>query len=148
MSTIPKFASNKKYWQILNKLAFGDEVLCPRCRTSLQESYCNRYLWCKFCRKKHRPTSYQASWLYGMKLSSRQLFILLYCWQTKRSTETAGISISWRKLYYCSALVCPISQATAERQRTMPDSRRCCPDRRKLFWQETIQTASAHRSWR
>ena len=31
--------------------------------------------------------SYQASWLYGMKLSPRQLFILLYCWQTKRSTE-------------------------------------------------------------
>ena len=26
MSTIPKFASNKKYWQILNKLVFGDEV--------------------------------------------------------------------------------------------------------------------------
>ena len=41
-------------------------------------------------------TSYQASWLYGMKLSPRQLFILLYCWQTKRSTETsyllAGVS--------------------------------------------------------
>lgn len=89
MSTIPKFASNKKYWQILNKLVFGDEVSCPRCRASLQENYCNKYLWCKFCRKKYRPTSYQASWLYGMKLSPRQLFILLYCWQTKRSTETA-----------------------------------------------------------
>ena len=43
----------------------------------------------KLCRKKYRPTSYRASWLYGMKLSPRQLFILLYCWQTKRSTETA-----------------------------------------------------------
>ena len=89
MSTIPKFSSNKKYWQILNKLVFGDEVLCPRCRTSLQESYCNKYLWCKLCRKKYRPTSYRASWLYGMKLSPRQLFILLYCWKTKRSTETS-----------------------------------------------------------
>ena len=72
MSTIPKFASNKKYWQILNKLVFGDEVLCPRCRASLQENYCNKYLWRKLCRKKYRPTSYQASWLYGMKLSPRQ----------------------------------------------------------------------------
>ena len=96
MSTIPKFASNKKYWQILNKLVFGDEVSCPRCHAGLYENYCNKYLWRKLCRKKYRPTSYRASWLYGMKLSLRQLFILLYCWQTKRSTETsyllAGVS--------------------------------------------------------
>ena len=96
MSTIPKFASNKKYWQILNKLVFGYEVSCPRCHAGLHENYCNKYLWRKLCRKKYRPTSYRASWLYGMKLSPRQLFILLYCWQTKRSTETsyllAGVS--------------------------------------------------------
>ena len=73
MSTIPKFASNKKYWQILNKLVFGDEVSCPRCHKGLHENYCNKYLWRKLCRKKYRPTSYQASWLYGMKLSPRQL---------------------------------------------------------------------------
>ena len=72
MSTIPKFASNKKYWQILNKLVFGDEVSCPRCHAGLHENYCNKYLWCKLCRKKYRPASYQASWLYGMKLSPRQ----------------------------------------------------------------------------
>ena len=41
MSTIPKFASNKKYWQILNKLVFGDEVSCPRCHKGLHENYCN-----------------------------------------------------------------------------------------------------------
>ena len=41
MSTIPKFASNKKYWQILNKLVFGDEVSCPRCHAGLHENYCN-----------------------------------------------------------------------------------------------------------
>ena len=28
MSTIPKFASNKKYWQILNKLVFGAMRYC------------------------------------------------------------------------------------------------------------------------
>ena len=52
MSTIPKFASNKKYWQILNKLVFGDEVSCPRCHAGLHENYCNKYLWRKLCRKK------------------------------------------------------------------------------------------------
>lgn len=59
MSAIPKFASNKKYWQILNKLVFGDEVSYPRCHKGLHENYCNKYLWCKLCRKKYRPTSYQ-----------------------------------------------------------------------------------------
>ena len=39
MSTIPKFASNKKYWQILNKLVFGDEVSCPRCHKGLHENF-------------------------------------------------------------------------------------------------------------
>ena len=53
MSTIPKFASNKKYWQILNKLVFGDEVSCPRCHKGLHENYCNKYLWCKLYRKKY-----------------------------------------------------------------------------------------------
>ena len=50
MSTIPKFASNKKYWQILNKLVFGDEVSCPHCHAGLHENYCNKYLWRKLCR--------------------------------------------------------------------------------------------------
>lgn len=35
MSTIPKFASNKKCWQNLNKLVFGDSVSCPQCSGSL-----------------------------------------------------------------------------------------------------------------
>ena len=39
MSTTPKFASNKKYWQILNKLVFGDEVSCPRCHAGLRENF-------------------------------------------------------------------------------------------------------------
>ena len=112
MSTIPKFASNKKYWQILNKLVFGDEVSCPRCHAGLHENYCNKYLWRKLCRKKYRPTSYRASWLYGMKLSPRQAVhpaLLL----ANKTLNGNGISISRRELYHCSALACPIPQATA-----------------------------------
>ena len=111
MSTIPKFASNKKYWQILNKLVFGDEVSCPRCHAGLHENYCNKYLWRKLCRKKYRPTSYRASWLYGMKLSPPAAVhptLLL----ADKAFNGNGISISRRELYHCSALVCPISQAT------------------------------------
>ena len=96
MSTIPKFASNKKCWQFLNKLAFEDTMACPNCQHSLQENYKNKYLWCKFCCKKYQATSYRGSWFYGMKLSPRQLFVLICCWQTKRYTEAtcllAGVS--------------------------------------------------------
>ena len=112
MPAIPKFASNKKYWQILNKLVFGDEVSCPRCHKGLHENYCNKYLWCKLCREKYWPTSYQASWSYGMKLSPRQAVhpaLLL----ANKTLNGNVIPISWRKLYYCSVLVCPIPQATA-----------------------------------
>lgn len=96
MSKVPNFASNKKCWQLLNRVVFGDGVRCPQCSEALHENYQNKYLWCRVCRKKYRPTSYRGSWLYGMKISPRQLFILLYCWQTRRYTETtvllAGVS--------------------------------------------------------
>jgi transposase-like protein len=75
----------------LNRLAFGDNISCPSCQRKLADSYKNKYLWCKYCRKKYRPTAYRGSWLYGMKLSSRQLFVLLWCWQNKKSPDTARL---------------------------------------------------------
>lgn len=91
MSKLPKFASNLKYWRILNNLVFGLEVPCPVCSLGLSENYHRRYLWCSSCRKKYRPTAYQGSWLYGMKLSPRQLFILLWAWQNRKSPDTARL---------------------------------------------------------
>lgn len=87
MSKVPNFASNKKCWLLINRLVFGDEVCCPQCHQTLQEKYRCRYLWCSFCRKKYRATSYKGGWLYGMKISPRQLFILPWCWQQKKSLE-------------------------------------------------------------
>lgn len=87
MSTIPKFASNKKYWLLINRLVFGEKVCCPQCHQELQERYARRYLWCGVCRRKYRATSYRGGWLYGMKLQPRQLFIMLWCWQAKKSLE-------------------------------------------------------------
>jgi transposase-like protein len=91
MNKLPKFAGNLKYWRILNKLVFGDAVGCPDCSRSLAENYRRKYLWCKWCRKKYRATTYKGSWLYGMKLSPRQLFILLWCWQHRKSPDTARL---------------------------------------------------------
>ena len=89
MYTVPKFASNKKYWLLINRLVFGDEVACPQCSQALQENYHGHYLWCSHCRRKYRATSYHGGWLYGMKLRPKQLFILLWCWQRKKSLEAS-----------------------------------------------------------
>lgn len=91
MSKLPDIASNLKCWRTFNKLAFGDNVRCPQCHHSLSENYQRKYLWCCQCRKKYRATAYKGSWLYGMKLTPRQFFLLLWCWQHKKSPDTARL---------------------------------------------------------
>jgi len=104
MSKLPKFSSNKKYWMYLNRLAFGSGCQCPGCSRGLQERYVRKYLWCGACRKKYRATAVGGSWLYGMKLSPRQLFVLLWCWQNKKSPDTArllaGVSYTTTARWY------------------------------------------------
>lgn len=87
MSNLPNIPSNKKCWQYLNIIVFGNTLRCPGCNHGLVEKYQRKYLWCRQCRKKYRPTSYRSSWLYGMKITPRQLFLLLWCWQKRKSTE-------------------------------------------------------------
>lgn len=91
MSKLPVFYSNKKYWQILNKLMFGDKLLCPDCKQQLAENYRLKYLWCKRCRKKYRATAHKGSWLYGTKLQPAQLFRLLWAFQNRKSPDTARL---------------------------------------------------------
>ncbi len=91
MSKLPKFAGNKKCWQTINNLVFGKELSCPVCSRAMTENYRRKYLWCGHCRRKYRSTAYQGSWLYGMKLRPAQLFILLWCWQQRKSPDTARL---------------------------------------------------------
>jgi len=88
MSKLPDIPGNKKCWLVLNRIVFGDSVGCPGCNSTLQEHYKQRYCWCSTCRRKYRATAHKGSWLYGMKLQPRQLFLLLACWQVRKSTET------------------------------------------------------------
>ncbi len=96
MNKLPVFPGNKKAWTIFNKLIFGEQLSCPVSGTSLRSNYRLRYLWCSVCRKKYRYTSYRGSWLYGMKISSAQLYRLLWAWQQRKSIgdtrQLAGIS--------------------------------------------------------
>ena len=91
MNKLPKFHSNKKCWRILTEIVFGKNCCCPLCGTHMKTNYRTRYLWCRNCRKKYSPTSYKGSFLYGMKLTFRQLFILLWSWQQKKSPDTARL---------------------------------------------------------
>lgn len=75
----------------LNRLVFGAECHCPGCTSTLQERYIRGYLWCPACRRKYRATAWQGSWLYGMKLKPKQLFVLLWCWQQKKGPEVATL---------------------------------------------------------
>lgn len=104
MSKLPSFPSNKRAWNILVTLVFGVAGKCPLCTLRLKERYDKRYLWCRKCRKKFRPTSYKSSWLYGMKISPRQLFILIWCWKRRKSKETAmllgGVSHTTTERWY------------------------------------------------
>lgn len=93
MSTLPNIPSNKKCWQSLNRIVFGDTISCPACCHTMQERYQRKYLWCQRCRKKYRCTSYRGGWLYGMKITPRQLFLLLWCWQRKKSLEAALLKV-------------------------------------------------------
>lgn len=116
MSKLPVFFSNKKSWQILNKLVFGEGVNCPQCAASLSENYPRGYLWCRYCRRKYRALAYRGSWLYGMKLSPRQLFILLWCWQKRKSPDTARLMAkvsytSVQRWYHRFRLQLPVSDA-------------------------------------
>ena len=93
MLKLPNIASNLKCWRTINQLVFGRNINCPVCTNSMAENYKLKYLWCSACRKKYRPTAFKGSWLYGTKLSSKQLFLLIWCWQNKKSPDTACLLV-------------------------------------------------------
>lgn len=93
MNKVPYFFSNLTYWRRFNRLVFGKELYCPSCSAvgrinKLQENYKLRYLWCKYCRKKYRYSSYRAGLFYSTKLSSKQLYQLIWCYLNKKSVDT------------------------------------------------------------
>lgn len=93
MKMIPKFSSNLTYWRKFNRFVFGNELNCPKCLVGsnthkMKESYKQRYLWCSICRKKYRYTSYKGGIFYSTKLSSKQIYQLIWCYLNKKSIDT------------------------------------------------------------
>src|SRR5476651_405500 len=79
MTSIAELPSEAKCRRIIHKLILGETNKCPRCLGALKRS--TSYYWCKPCRRKVYPKS--LTWLYGMKLSYRQLVLLIWAWQRK-----------------------------------------------------------------
>lgn len=60
---------------------------CANCDGKIVWRRYREYGWCKACRIKVRPKA--ATWFRGSKLSYRQTFVLLWCWQQRQSPRTA-----------------------------------------------------------
>jgi hypothetical protein len=79
MTSIAELPSEARCRRIIHKLILGETLKCPRCLGALRRG--TMYYWCKPCRRKVYPKA--LTWLYGMKLSYRQLVVLIWAWQRK-----------------------------------------------------------------
>jgi ISXO2-like transposase domain len=88
MTSLAKVPGEARCKQTILKLLNGSSN-CTRCKGKL--SFQREYGWCRVCRLKVRPKA--STWFRGSKLSYRQLFVLLWCWQHRQSPGTACLVV-------------------------------------------------------
>ena len=75
---------------------------CIHCDGRLQFRKNRSYAWCKSCRKKISAKA--ATWLRGSKLSYRQLYQLIWCWQKRKdpgfTKDALGVSYTTTRRWY------------------------------------------------
>jgi len=101
MHILTDIPSNAKIKSIIRKMIFGNRIYCPHCKSyEVRKISCRFH--CKKCRKKFSILS--GSWLAGMKITYRQMWILLACWQNKKDLDTASelarVSIPTARRWY------------------------------------------------
>ncbi len=101
MFRIDEVPSNAKLRSLFRHATFGKRVFCPRCGTSHIKQSEARYR----CPKCRRPFSlFSVSWLGCTKLSLRQIWILLQCWQAQytlpAASSMASVSIITVRRWY------------------------------------------------
>jgi transposase-like protein len=85
MFSIKQLSSESKCRKLLEDLVFGEDLHCPKCKTTLFRS--SKYYWCKTCRKKYYLRS-----LIGFprsKLKYREILITINAWQ--RNVPPGGL---------------------------------------------------------
>lgn len=85
----------------IRRIVFGKKMFCPRCGSPQVKRSENRYR-CRLCRKPFSLTSH--TWLKGMKISLRQLWLLLWCWARKipldQAASATGLSRPTTRKWY------------------------------------------------
>lgn len=80
MSSLAEIPTERRCKQVVHQL-LTKQTGCTTCHHKL--SWRREYGWCKLCRTKVRPKA--ATWFKGSKLTYRQVFVLLHCWQVRQS---------------------------------------------------------------
>jgi ISXO2-like transposase domain len=63
---------------------------CQTCHGRLSFKRSRDYGWCRICRIKVRPKS--QTWFRSSKLTYRQIFLLLHCWQSRQSPGSTRLA--------------------------------------------------------
>ena len=87
MSSLASIPGEARCKQLVHQL-LTSKTTCTSCNGKL--SWKREYGWCKACRNKVRPKA--ATWFRGSKLTYRQLFLLLWCFQNRQSPNTARLA--------------------------------------------------------
>lgn len=87
MRSIADIPSERRSRELIDKLILGG-LHCRKCSTMLKRG--SNYYWCRVCRQKIRPRA--STWMARSKLSSRQILIILWCWQQRQAPRTACLA--------------------------------------------------------
>ena len=91
MSSLASIPGEARCKQLVHQL-LTNQTTCKACSGNVVWKRGRDYGWCKTCRTKVRPKA--ATWFRGSKLSYRQLFVLLHCWQTRQSPGAVRLATS------------------------------------------------------
>lgn len=89
MRSIADLPSERRSRELIDKILLPG-LCCPVRSCSRTLTRGSNYYWCGSCRKKIRPRAH--TWLHKTKLSSRQILVLLWCWQHRQSPQTARLT--------------------------------------------------------
>lgn len=88
MTSLANIPGEARCKQVVYQL-LTHKTTCASCSGKL--SWKREYGWCRQCRTKVRPKA--ATWFRGSKLSYRQIFLLLWCFQNRQSPNTARLVV-------------------------------------------------------
>lgn len=89
MTSLTNIPTERRCKQVVHYL-LTNKTTCKVCDGKVSWKRVRDYGWCRTCRKKIRPKAQM--WFRGSKLSYRQLFVLLHCWQQRQSPGSARVA--------------------------------------------------------